>query len=72
MRMQRRRNGTGGGIGVDVEETAVLPRRDGSDDGDVLAIEQALDIVGVDVRHFAHATELGVERLGDERTGIAA
>ena len=26
-------------IGVDVEETAVLPRRDGSDDGDVLAIE---------------------------------
>ena len=24
------------------------------------------------MRHFAHATELGVERLGDERAGIAA
>ena len=45
MRVERRGNGTGGGVGVDVEETAVLPRRDGSDDGDVLAIEQALDIV---------------------------
>ena len=39
MRVERCRDGTGGGVGVDVEETAVLPRRDGSDDGDVLAIE---------------------------------
>ena len=39
MRVERRGNGTGGGVGVDVEETAVLSRRDGSDDGDVLAIE---------------------------------
>ncbi|MED9954007.1 MAG: hypothetical protein UFT36_04280, partial [Collinsella sp.] len=40
--MKRRRNGAGGGIGIDVEEAAVLPRRDGSDYGNVLAIEQAL------------------------------
>ena len=72
VRMERRRNGTGGGIGVDVKEAAVLPCRDRRDNGDVLAIEQALDIVGVDVRDFTHATELGVERLGDKRTGIAA
>ena len=72
VRMECRRNGAGGGIGVDIEEAAVLPRRNRSDHGNVLAVEQALDIVGVDVRDFAHAAELGVERLGDKRTGVAA
>ena len=53
VRVQRRRQMPRRDIGVDVERLAVVARRDGRYDGDVIVIDEVLEVGGVDARDFA-------------------
>ena len=59
-------------ISVDVERLAVVARRDGRYDGNVIVVDEMLEVGGVDARDFANATKLGVELRGADRAAVAS
>ncbi len=59
-------------IGVDVERLAVVARRDGRYDGNVIVVDEMLEVGGVDARDFANATKFGVELRGTDSAAVAS
>ena len=64
--LERRGDGSGGGIRVDVVALAVLIHADGGDDGDILVRAKGIEQLGVhldDVAHMAQVHAVGQRRL---------
>ena len=72
MRTDGRRHVPGRHVGVDVVVAAVLADAHRGHHGDVVALDEVLEVGGVDVVDLAHAAKLGVELRAHERAGVGA